>query len=104
MNAVTTPCPLLVLNLAFTLPYHMYRDVASTVPTVLGAMVSSSESLYGTAVPSMTQSVVSASPRYFVFDVIPVISLNVYVLSSQIGSGTHESRLKEARGSQPPRQ
>lgn len=104
MNAVTTPLPLPVLNLALTFPYHIYRDVASTVPTVLGAIVRSSEFLYGTACPSMTQSVLVASPRYLFFDVIPVMSLNVYDLSSHTGAGTHESRPNEERGSQPPRQ
>lgn len=104
MKAVTTPFPLPVLNLAFTFPYHIYRDVASTVPTVLGAIVSSSEFLYGTAFPSATQSVLDGSPRYLVFEVIPVMSLNVYVLSWHMGAGTHESRPKEERGSQPPRQ
>jgi hypothetical protein len=104
INAVTTPLPLLVLNLAFTFPYHIYLDVASTVPTVLGAIVSSSVFLYGTASPSITQSVFDGSPRYFVFDVIPVMSFHVYVLSWQTGAGTHESRPKEETGSQPPRQ
>lgn len=104
MNAVTTPFPLPVLNFAFTFPYHIYRDVASTVPTVLGAIVSSSEFLYGTACPSMTQSVLVGSPRYLFFDVMPFMSLNVYVLSWHTGAGTHESRPKEERGSQPPRQ
>lgn len=77
INAVTTPFPLPVLNFAFTFPYHIYLDVASTVPTVLGAIVSSSEFLYGTALPSITQSVLDGSPRYFVFEVMPVMSLKV---------------------------
>jgi len=52
----------------------------------------------------MTQSVFDESPRYSVFDVILSKLLKLYVLLSHTGSGAHESREKEARGSQPPKQ
>lgn len=104
MKAVTTPAPLLVLNRAFTFPYHMYVELARRVPTESGGIVNNRLSLKMAGFPDETQSVLDESPRYFVSSVILSMVLKSDFVSLQTGAGTQASREKDDRGSQPPRQ
>jgi hypothetical protein len=104
MKAVTTPAPLLVLNVADTFPYHIYVELASSVPTEPSGIVNSTLPSNGTACPSITQSVLEESPRYSVFEVIRSMLVNSVIVSLQTGSGAHESRENDIRGSHPPKQ
>lgn len=104
IKAVTTPLPLLVLILALTVPYHMYVVDAITVPTLLGGIVSRMLPLWASGWPWYTQSAFSASPRYLSMDTILSMLSILYVLLLHTGAGMHESREKDIRGSQPPRQ
>src|SRR4051794_27473445 len=104
MKAVTTPFPLDVLILAFTLPYHMYVVVARTVPTDFGGMVRRVFPLKIAGSPCPTQSASFGSPRYFDMSLYRSSESILYVLSLHTGAGAHESSENDIRGSQPPRQ
>jgi len=82
----------------------LYVDDASKVPELSSVIVNSTVSWYATAWPSITQSVVLESPKYSVLDVILSRESKFVVLLEQTGSGTHDLRLNEDRGSQPPKQ
>jgi hypothetical protein len=71
---------------------------------VPSAMVRRTEFWYARGVPLETQSALLASPRYSVFGTTPSRLLNWKVWLLHTGAGTHELRVLEFRGSQPPRQ
>lgn len=78
--------------------------VAKTVPTVLGAMVSSTLLSNSSGLPWPTQSASLGSPRYSLISLYLSSESILYVLDWHTGSGTHASSEKDMRGSQPPRQ
>lgn len=75
MNADTTPAPRLDFICAEILPYHKYEVVASSVPEELSPSwerVKSTWSSKTFGVPLDTQLDFDASPRYSLFDMIPL--------------------------------